>query len=656
MLVAAVAWFAFLRGGDEPTELKLGEFQAKIAEGQVKNATYLARDSAYRGELADGRRYTVLVPREFGDRVVTQALLDHRVELQVESQRDSWLMTLIGQYLPVLLLLGRLRLLHVGDDGRRRRHGRDAPRPPQGQARRQGRAHGHLRRRGRRRRGRRGAPRDQGVPREPGQVPGHGGQDPQGRPALRPARAPARRCWPGPWPARPGAPFFSISGSDFVEMFVGVGASRVRDLFEQAKSARPGDRLHRRDRRRRAATAAPVSAAATTSASRPSTSCSSRWTASTSPPASSSSPPPTGPTSSTRRCCAPVASTARSSSTPPDLTRPAGHPRRARQGQAAGRRRRPRRASPAARPASPVPTWPTRSTRPRCWRPATARPTIAMRRVEEAIDRVLAGPERKSRVMADKEKQVIAYHEAGHALVGHVLPNTDPIHKVSIIARGRALGWTLALPAEDRHLKTRSELRDEMAMLLGGRTAEELIFGDPTTGAQNDIERATQIARAMVTQYGMSDADRPPAARPALRRGVPRQGGGPPRGQLLRRGGRRHRRRDPPAASTRPTPRPARSSLLHRATLDQLADALVAHETLGDDAAEASSSATSTSGSRGRTPASGRARPGRRPAPPPGRAPSARATAPGGFVGRREGYATAEGDGADGPDPAPPRF
>src|SRR5204862_7267453 len=98
-----------------------------------------------------------------------------------------------------------------------------------------------------------------------------------------------------------------------------------------------------------------------------------------------------------------------------------------------------------------------------------------------------------------------AYHEGGHALVGHALPHADPIHKVSIIARGRALGWTLSLPTEDKYLVTRSELRDDLAMLLGGRTAEELIFEDPTTGAQNDIEKATAIARAMVTEYGMSD-------------------------------------------------------------------------------------------------------------------------------------------------------
>jgi cell division protease FtsH len=126
--------------------------------------------------------------------------------------------------------------------------------------------------------------------------------------------------------------------------------------------------------------------------------------------------------------------------------------------------------------------------------------------LEDAIDRVIAGPERKTRVMSDAEKRVIAYHEGGHALVGHVLPGADPIHKVSIVARGRALGWTLALPIEDRYLVTRSELYDELAMLLGGRTAEELIFEDPTTGAQNDIEKATAISRAMVTEYGMSDA------------------------------------------------------------------------------------------------------------------------------------------------------
>ena len=131
---------------------------------------------------------------------------------------------------------------------------------------------------------------------------------------------------------------------------------------------------------------------------------------------------------------------------------------------------------------------------------------IGLPQLEEAIDRVMAGPERKSRLISEREKRVIAYHEGGHALVAHALPNTDPVHKISIIPRGRALGYTLTLPTEDKFLVRRSELVDELAMLLGGRTAEELIFADPTTGAQNDIDRATTIARQMVTEYGMSDS------------------------------------------------------------------------------------------------------------------------------------------------------
>jgi cell division protease FtsH len=130
---------------------------------------------------------------------------------------------------------------------------------------------------------------------------------------------------------------------------------------------------------------------------------------------------------------------------------------------------------------------------------------IADDELEEAIDRVIAGPERKTRVISDKEKRMIAYHESGHAIVGHALPNADPIHKVSVISRGRALGWTLSLPVEDKFLVTRSEMIDELAMLLGGRVAEELWFLDPTTGASNDIEKATQVARKMVCEYGMSD-------------------------------------------------------------------------------------------------------------------------------------------------------
>ncbi|HDK45749.1 MAG TPA: ATP-dependent metallopeptidase FtsH/Yme1/Tma family protein [Actinobacteria bacterium] len=130
---------------------------------------------------------------------------------------------------------------------------------------------------------------------------------------------------------------------------------------------------------------------------------------------------------------------------------------------------------------------------------------IAMDELEESIERVIAGPERKSRLISEGEKKVIAYHETGHALVGWALPMADPIHKVTIIPRGRSLGHTQSLPEEDKYIMRRSELVDQLAMFLGGRTAEELVFDDPSTGAGDDIEKATDIARQMVMEYGMSD-------------------------------------------------------------------------------------------------------------------------------------------------------
>ena len=130
---------------------------------------------------------------------------------------------------------------------------------------------------------------------------------------------------------------------------------------------------------------------------------------------------------------------------------------------------------------------------------------ITMAEVEEAMERVIAGPERKSRVITAKERSTIAYHESGHALVGHILENSDPIHKISIIARGQALGYTMQVSEEDHFLQTREGMLDQIAVLLGGRTAEELFCDDITTGASNDLERATKVAREMVTRYGMSE-------------------------------------------------------------------------------------------------------------------------------------------------------
>jgi cell division protease FtsH len=128
-----------------------------------------------------------------------------------------------------------------------------------------------------------------------------------------------------------------------------------------------------------------------------------------------------------------------------------------------------------------------------------------MNELEEGIMRVIAGPEKKTRVMSEKEREVTAFHEMGHAIVGHLLPNTDPVHKISIIGRGQALGYTISLPGEDKFLTTRAELGDTMAMTLGGRAAEEIVFGEITTGASNDLEKVTETAKQMVMRYGMSE-------------------------------------------------------------------------------------------------------------------------------------------------------
>jgi cell division protease FtsH len=133
------------------------------------------------------------------------------------------------------------------------------------------------------------------------------------------------------------------------------------------------------------------------------------------------------------------------------------------------------------------------------------RESVEMPDFEEAIDRVIAGPQRKSRMISDREKKIIAYHESGHTLVAKMTPGSDPVHKVSIIPRGPALGYTLQLPLEDRYLTTRQEIAARLSTLMGGRVAEEMVFNEITTGAQNDLAKATEMSQKMVVEFGMSD-------------------------------------------------------------------------------------------------------------------------------------------------------
>src|SRR5215475_2033504 len=300
-----------------------------------------------------------------------------------------------------------------------------------------------------------------------------------------------------------GVPFYSISGSDFVEMFVGVGASRVRDLFEQAKANAPAivfvDEIdavgrHRgagfgggHDEREQTLNQLLVEL----------------------------------DEFDVKGGVIVIAATNRPDILDPALLRPGRFDRQivVAQPDLAGRKgilRVHARGKPfadgveldqiARRTAGFTGADLANVINEAALLTARANGTkITMGSLEESIDRVMAGPERKSVVLSERERKLIAYHEGGHALVGHALPNADPVHKITIIPRGRALGYTASAPQEDKFLVTRSEMMDQLAMLLGGRTAEELVFHEPTTGAANDIEKASQIARGMVTEYGMSE-------------------------------------------------------------------------------------------------------------------------------------------------------
>ncbi|MGW3206241.1 ATP-dependent zinc metalloprotease FtsH [Streptomyces sp. NPDC001135] len=300
-----------------------------------------------------------------------------------------------------------------------------------------------------------------------------------------------------------GVPFYSISGSDFVEMFVGVGASRVRDLFEQAKANAPAivfvDEIDAVGRHRGAGLGGGhdereqtlnqllvemdgfdvkggvILIAAT---NRPDI----------------LDPALLRPGRFDRQIAV----------DPPDLqgrleilkVHQKGKPVAHDVDLAAVARRTPgMTGADLANVLNEAALLTARGDQK----------LIDNRALDEAIDRVVAGPQKRTRIMSDKEKKITAYHEGGHALVAAASPNSDPVHKITILSRGRALGYTMVLPDEDKYSTTRNEMLDQLAYMLGGRAAEELVFHDPTTGAANDIEKATNLARAMVTQYGMTE-------------------------------------------------------------------------------------------------------------------------------------------------------
>jgi cell division protease FtsH len=300
-----------------------------------------------------------------------------------------------------------------------------------------------------------------------------------------------------------GVPFFSISGSDFVEMFVGVGASRVRDLFEQAKKNAPCivfiDEIDAVGRQRGAGLGGGHDEREQT--------------------LNQLLVEMDG--FGVNEGIIIIAATNRPDILDPALLRPGRFDRQVvvDRPDVKGRQEILKvhtKGKPLAKDVNlevlarrtPGFTGADLSNLVNEAALLAARRNkkrIDMPELEESVERVVAGPERKSKVISDKEKKLTAYHEAGHALVGMMLTHTDPVHKVSIIPRGRAGGYTLMLPKEDRYYATKSELLDQLKTLLGGRVAEELVLNEISTGAQNDLERATELVRKMITEYGMSE-------------------------------------------------------------------------------------------------------------------------------------------------------
>ena len=300
-----------------------------------------------------------------------------------------------------------------------------------------------------------------------------------------------------------GVPFFSISGSEFVEMFVGVGASRVRDLFEQAKRNSPCivfvDEIDAVGRHRGAGLGGSHDEREQT--------------------LNQILVEMDGFDTDTNVIV--LAATNRPDILDPALLRPGRFDRRVVMDRPdMNGRKAILEVHTRGKPLSPNVDLGTLAKETPGFVGADLenmvnegailaarrdKHEIDMADLQEAVERVIAGPERKSRILSKEDREIVAYHEAGHAVVMHNLSNADPVHKVSIISRGMALGYTMGLPEEDRVNENRTKFKDLLAGLLGGRVAEEIVFGDITTGASNDLERVTQVARKMVTEFGMSD-------------------------------------------------------------------------------------------------------------------------------------------------------
>ena len=507
LLVLAFAFVSMVSQASGPVEIPYSQFLTELRDGEIRTATIMRRDGRVQGERvsADADPYVVTYDPEL-QREELQAALRTALEegggleeLDVDGQPGNVFVSVLFNILPIVLIFGLFFFLmsqmqgggnRVMSFGKSRAKviSKDAPKVTFADVAGADEAVEELR-------------EIKDFLENPAKFQAMGAKIPKGVLLFGPpgtgktllARAVAGEA---------GVPFFSISGSDFVEMFVGVGASRVRDLFEQAKANAPSiifmDEIDAVGRHRGAGMGGGHDEREQT--------------------LNQLLVEMDGFDVKTGVIL--IAATNRPDILDPALLRPGRFDRQITvdRPDLIGRQAI-LKVHARGKPLGPDADLDVIARRTPGFTGAdlanlineaallSARKgmkEITMSALEDAIDRVIAGPERKTRLMGEVEKRVIAYHEGGHTIVGHALPHADPVHKVSIIPRGRALGWTLTLPTEDKYLVSRGELIDQLAMMLGGRVAEELTIGDFTTGASDDISRATATSKDMVTQYGMS--------------------------------------------------------------------------------------------------------------------------------------------------------
>jgi cell division protease FtsH len=503
IVVAVMAVNAFVSSATAPETLTLDDLLSRVTGGQVDAVTIKQGSNVVEGQITESSgqttRFATSYPEGY-EEALTTLLVDSGVEVRVDAENPGILQWFLGTILPYVLIFGVFIfiLMQLQGGGNRvmafgrskaKQVTRDQPKVSFKDV----------------------AGLDEAVEElqeikeflsRPQKFRAMGARIPKGVLLFGPpgtgktllARAVAGEA---------GVPFFSISGSDFVEMFVGVGASRVRDLFEQAKAQAPAivfiDEIDAVGRHRGAGLGGGHDER--------------EQTLNQLLVEMDGFDPKTGVIL--------IAATNRPDILDPALLRPGRFDRQVfvSMPDIKGRlailkvhaRGKPigsdadlevlARSTPGFTGADLANT----INEAAILAARRGKDEITQDEMEEAVDRVIAGPERRSRVMTEEERRLTAYHEGGHALVGHAMPQADPVHKVTIIPRGRAGGYTRTLPLTDKVYQKRSELVDELAVALGGRTAEEIVYGDPSTGAHSDIQFATNLARRMVMEYGMSD-------------------------------------------------------------------------------------------------------------------------------------------------------